>query len=421
MLSRRAFLEAAAVGVLVAPAAWSRPGDARKKLAIVTTEWRYRSHAWHMGERFLVGYPLAGTWHEPSLHVVSAYVDQTPAGDLSHARAAEFSFAIYPSIAAALRCGSDRLAVDAVLVIGEHGHYPRNELGQTLYPRYQFFQQIVEVFKKEGRAVPVFNDKHLSWKLEWAHDMVKTARTLGFPLMAGSSLPLTWRMPAIDLPRDAEVREALGIGYGGVDSYDFHALEMIQCMVERRRGGETGVTMVQALRGQAVWKALAAGSWEKGGWDPELFQACLCRSQTLAQPPTFSDRYPSPAQIRTWVKDPVAYRIEYADGLRATMLLMNGLVSDFTFAARLRGSTSPLSTLFYLPPNPNVGYSAALMAKAEEMFLTGKPPYPVERTLLTTGILSTAMRSLGTDQARLETPYLAIRYRPPQDSGFCRT
>ena len=64
---------------------------------------------------------------------------------------------------------------------------------------------------------------------------------------------------------------------------------------------------------------------------------------------------------------------------------MNGLVGDFTFAARLKGEAEPLSTLFYLPPNPNVVYSAALMSKAEEMFLTGKAPYPIERTLLTSG------------------------------------
>jgi hypothetical protein len=184
-------------------------------------------------------------------------------------------------------------------------------------------------------------------------------------------------------------------------------------MAERRRGGETGVAAVRGLRGPAVWKALDAG-----GWDPELFHCCLCRSQTLTQPPTFSDRFPSPEQIRAWVKDPVAYRVEYADGLRATMLLLNGLVADFTFAARLKGRTEPLSTLFYLPPNPNVVYSAALMAKVEQMFLTGKAPYPVERTLLTTGVLAAAVRSLGTGQRRVETPHLALRYQGARDSGF---
>jgi hypothetical protein len=175
---------------------------------------------------------------------------------------------------------------------------------------------------------------------------------------------------------------------------------------------------VQALRGAAVWKALQAGSWQAGGWDPRLFEACLCRSQTLAQPATFSHRHPSLEQIRAWVSDPVAYRIEYADGLKATMLLLNGLVGDFTFAARLRGQAEPLSTLFYLPPNPNVVYSAALMSKAEEAFLTGHAPYPVERTLLTTGLVAAAMQSLASGQRRLATPHLAVRYMVPRASTF---
>ena len=178
---------------------------------------------------------------------------------------------------------------------------------------------------------------------------------------------------------------------------------------------------MQALRGDAVWKAMNAVSWSDGGWDPRLFEACLSRSQTLAQPETFSDRYPTQGQIREWVKDPIAYRFEYADGVKATMLMMNGLVGDFTFAARLKGESEPLSTLFYLPPTPNVTYSASLMSKAEETFLTGKAPYPIERTLLTTGLVEAGVRSLGTGQQRLETPHLAIRYEAPRESTFART
>ena len=420
MVTRRKFLAALSTGLAIPSLALSdeprRSG--RKKMAIVTTEWRYHSHAWHMGERFLVGFPLKGKWHKPELEVVSVYVDQKPENDLSRKRAEEFGFTIYPTIAEALRCGGDRLAVDAVLIIGEHGKYPRNELGQTQYPRYEFFKQVTDVFKKDGKTAPVFNDKHLSWKWEWAKEMVDTARALKFPFLAGSSLPVTWRMPAVDMPYGAEVEEVLGVAIGGIDSYDFHALEMIQCMAERRRGGETGVASVQALRRESVWKAMQAGSWEQGGWGPRLFEACLARSHTLTQPETFSHRYPTNEQMRAWVTDPVAYRFEYKDGLRATMLLMNGLVGDFTFAARLKGKAEPLSTLFHLPPNPNVVYSAALMSKAEEMFLTGKPPYPIERTLLTTGLVAAAVGSLAAGQKRLETPHLAIAYQASRASMF---
>jgi hypothetical protein len=423
MLSRRTFLTAAGIGLAgAASTEFAQTADSkRKKLAIVTTEWRYRSHAWHMGERFLVGYPIKGKWHRPPFDVVSAYIDQTPKNDLSRKRAEEFGFKIYPTIAEALRCGGNKLAVDAVLVIGEHGDYPTNKIGQKLYPRYEFFKQVVQVFQKDGHVVPVFNDKHLSWKWEWATEMVETARKLNFPFLAGSSLPVTWRMPSIDLPHGAEVEEMLCLAIGGLDSYDFHALEAIQCMAERRKGGETGVVALQALRGDAVWKAMEGGKWQAGGWDPQLFEACLCRSQTLAQPESFSDRHPTTSQMREWVKQPVAYRFEYADGVKATMLLMNGLVGDFTFAARLKGKTEPLSTLFYLPPSPNVVYSAALMSKAEEMFLTGKAPYPIERTLLTSGLVAAGMQSLASEQKRLETPHLAIRYKVGPESLFAQS
>ena len=419
MINRRAFLGAVSGGLAATPLSWAANQAKRKRLAVVTTEWRYHSHAWHMGERFLVGYPINGRWHRPPLDVVAAYVDQQPENDLSRSRSQEFGFPIYPTIAEALRCGGNELAVDAVLVIGEHGNYPRNDFGQKLYPRYEFFKEIVNVFKEDDKTAAVFNDKHLSWKWSWAKEMAETARKMNFPFLAGSSLPVTWRMPAIDIPYGAAVDEVMCVAMGGIDSYDFHALETIQCMAERRQGGETGVSWVEAMRGDHVWEAMESGAWQKGGWDPELFHACLCRSQTLAQPKTFSHRYPSEAQMRQWVKDPVVYRFRYNDGLKGTMLLMNGLVGDFTFAARLKGQDEPLSTLFYLPPNPNVTYSAALMSKAEETFVSGKAPYPVERTLLTSGLVEAGVQSLARGK-RVETPYMGVRYQAARKSTFWR-
>lgn len=420
MIHRRAFLGTSAAGILSGTLlSGKEPSTSkRKKLAIITTEWRYRSHGLHMGDRFLVGYPLNGRWHRPALDVVSVYVDQTPAKDLSREREKEFGFKIYPTIAETLRCGGDRLAVDAVLVIGEHGDYPQNEIGQKLYPRYEFFKQATDVFRKDGRSVPMFNDKHLSWNYDWAKEMVATSQELKFALSAGSSTPVTWRMPSIDLPYNAELEEILCVGIGAIDVYDFHCLEAMQSMAERRRGGETGVVAIQALQGDAVWKAMEAGKWEAGGWDPRLFESCLSRSQSLAQAPNFSHRYPTTQQMREWVKQPIAYRFEYADGVKATMLLMSGLVGDISVATRLKGVKEPLSTMFYLPPGPNVAYSAALMSKAEETFVSGKAPNPIERTLLTSGLVAAGMKSLATGEIRIETPHLNVRYKAPKDSTF---
>ena len=159
-------------------------------------------------------------------------VEQVKDNDLSRERLERFpSMKGYPTIAEALTLGGEELAVDGVLIIGEHGEYPTNEKGQCLYPRYEHFMQMAEVFEKSGRGVPTFNDKHLSWNWEWAREMYDISQSMGFAFMAGSSLPVTWRTPSIDMPLGVPVSEGLCVGYGGVDSYDFHALETLQCMV----------------------------------------------------------------------------------------------------------------------------------------------------------------------------------------------
>ena len=197
------------------------------------------------------------------MDLVALYTDQVPESDLSRDRAKHFpSMKIYPTISEALTLGGEKLAVDGVLLIAEHGRYPRNEKGQTLWPRYQFFQEIVDVFRSSGRTAPVFNDKHLSWKWEWAKKMVDTSKELDFAFMAGSSVPVLRRIPPIEIPGDADVSEVLCVALGGVDGYDIHALEGIQGMVERRRGGETGVVAMHALRGGCRLRGDAEGILE---------------------------------------------------------------------------------------------------------------------------------------------------------------
>ncbi len=269
-----------------------------------------------------------------------------------------------------MRRGGSTLAVDAVLIIGEHGRYPRNEKGQILYPRYEFFREVAQVFEKDGRAVPVFNDKHLSYSFTKAREMVETSRRLKFPFLAGSSLPVTWRLPAIELPLGCTIDDALMVGVGGSDPMDFHALEAMQCMVERRKGGETGVKAVQLVTGEGVWKA-----GDEGRWSRELLEAALSRSNSLQGLTVTDGRTQNLAvggELRKLAASPSAYFIEYVDGTRATLLMLDGAVNDYTFAARVRGTPRIVSTQFLLPPNPNVAYSACLMHKVEEMIESGQ-------------------------------------------------
>jgi len=400
-----------------AEAAAPAPG-ARKRLAIITTVWKYLSHAQHMGDRFLVGYPIEGTWRKPPIDVVSLYVDQKPEDDQSEERARSFGFKVYPTIAEALRCGGDKLAVDAVLIIGEHGDYPRNEKGQILYPRFEFFRQAVDVFEAEGRAVPIFNDKHLSYSFEKAKTMVELSRKLGFPLLAGSSLPVTWRLPAVDLPLGAVVEDALMVGVGGSDAMDYHALEAMQCVLERRKGGETGVKRVQMIEGDAVWRAA-----DEGRWSRKLLEAALSRSDSLQGLTVEDGRTQNLAvgdEIKRIVKKPAAYFIEYADGTKATLLMLNGALNDYNLAVKVKDRPDILSTQFMLPTPPNVAYSANLMNYASRMFETGRAAYPADRTMLVCGILESCLDSRMNDQTPLDTPHLAVRYEPLKESLFAR-
>ena len=167
-----------------APAALRQPSR-RKRIAIVATEVRKYSHAQHFVDRFLEGYGWQGRHHRPAMDLVSLYVDQVPEGDLTRDRARRHAVRIFPTVAEALTLGRSKLAVDAVLIIAEHGLYPHNERGQTLYPRHRFFEETVRVFEASGHSVPVFNDKHLS--TDWRECVAMVERCLS--LKTGTEWP----------------------------------------------------------------------------------------------------------------------------------------------------------------------------------------------------------------------------------------
>jgi hypothetical protein len=400
-----------------------RTKPAAKRLAVVSTVWHYLSHTYHIAGRFLDGYLKGDEYHFPEFGVASAYVEQVkPGQDLSRELAKEHGFRLSETITDALTLGTGKLAVDGVLLIAEHGDYPYNAKGQKLYPRYEYFREIAAVFEKSGRSVPVFCDKHLSYDRRKAADMVATAKELGFPLMAGSSLPVTWRRPELEFRLGTKITQALLASRGELEIYGIHALEALQCMVERRlmpggadRPADQSVKAVTCLQGDAVWKAADDGVWS---W--ELLEHALGRSPSRNAGDIRANcrRFARPAVWGYFAKGPIAFLVEYADGLKATVLQLDGHVSDETFAARLAEQRQPESCLFWLPPPPGAAFLEALTAHVEKFLATGKPPYPVERTLLTGGILDYALESRVTGSKRLETPDLAVRYDPPADSGF---
>jgi len=395
-LTRRTFLGGSLAAGLFVPRVRGAEPPSKLPVAGIATTYGPNNHADVILSKIVEGYAHDGG-EGPNLKLTSVFVDQQHPKDLSRPLAEKHGFRLARSIDEALTLGGDKLAVAGVIIVGEHGDYPLDPgTGQKMYPRRRLFDEVIKTFKRVGRVVPVFSDKHLAYNWEDARHMVETARAMKIPFMAGSSLPVAWRVPPLELPRGCEINEALAIGYGSLEAYGFHAVEMLQCQVERRRGGETGVKRIEVVKGEAIWEAGRVGRWSR-----KLFDAALA-----AAPPY---RQGEPEKL---LKDTAAfYLIEYRDGLRATIAMAIGAANTFSFAADVKGQDKPVATLFALQESRPFGHFGYLLKAIEHLVRTGQPAYPVERTLLSTGIINAAMRGIATGKP-IETPYLDVAYQP---------
>lgn len=365
-----------------------------KSVAAVITAYEHGLHA-----DVLLGKILDGWKHDggpgPALKLASMYVDQFTARDLARAQSGKHNVPIFDTIEGALTLGRNAIAVDGVISIGEHGDYPYNNKQQHLYPRRRFFEQITNAFVNHGRVVPVFSDKHLGPQWADALWMYNRARDVKVPFMAGSSMPVGFRIPDVIVPMECEIESAVGIGYSGLDIYGIHALEFLQSQVERRRGGERGVRWVQCLKGEAMWNAVDDGLVPR-----DTLNAALAVTP-------HDDR----ASMR---KTPHAalFLFQYEEGPLGSILMLPDFARGTSAALKLKGSPQPIATRFDERTEPRYPHFAYLLKAIERMIYTGRPTYPVERTLLTSGILDRALTSLSDGQKRIETPELAIRYQP---------
>ncbi len=409
-LNRRSFLKNA--GMLAATSLFQRsispaalqaaPSQKKMRVAAIFTEFTYRSHAHVILENFLTPYLFNGKMVHPQMEVVSFFADQMPEGEMSKQVSKDFNIPTYSTIKDALCVGGTDLAVDAVLSIGEHGKYPSTKLGQTMYPRKRFFDEIVAVMKSSKKFVPLFSDKHLSYRWDWAKEMYDTTREFGIPFMAGSSVPLAQRTPALEIPLGSQIDEAVSIHGGGVESYDIHGLEVLQSMVEARKGGETGVAKVQFIEGEEFWKA-ANTKW------PTSLMVAAMEAEANSIKPVKPD----------WKNiNPHGIILDYKDGFRTSMIKIGSDAMRWNFACRLNGDPKIHASHLYVGPWQNRNLFKALSHAIQHHFLNGKPPYPVERNLLTTGILEAAMHSRAQGGIQLDTPHLNIAYEPTDFSAM---
>jgi hypothetical protein len=416
VFARRDLLQLAALGIAGAASKACGFHEPRPKVAAVFTEFRLRSHAFNFLINLMGKILFCGQWIDPGVEVVSFYADQFPDGDMAREVSRKYRVPLFDSIAGALCLGGKELAVDAVLLVGEHGNYPVNELGQTMYPRKEFFDQCLAVMRRSNRFVPLFNDKHLSYRWDWSKEMYDAARQFQMPLLAGSSVPLAQRVPAIEIPGGAEIEEAVSIHGGGMESYDFHALEVLQSFIESRRGGETGISRVQLLAGKECERAAA-----EGRWSAELVEAAIRAEEKMDAP-----RQAMPPQVAAAKRSGKseaprgdhALLLTYKDGTKGTVLKVGGSANRWNFACRLRGRREPLATALYNGPWGNLNLFSALSRAICHFFRTGRAPYPAERTLLASGVLDAAMHSHHAGGKPLETPQLEFGYEAVDFSQF---
>lgn len=395
-----------------------------RKIAALCTTYYPWSHADVVVTRWLDPHPHdAVVGFRPHTHIASLHVAQMPQGDpppadwftvsprlrpdkydpsfdISHEVAATYGVPMFATIRDALTLGTDRLAVDGVLLIGEHGDYPLNEFGQKLYPRKEMWDEVIAVFRHSNRVVPIFFDKHLSWNMDWAREIVQTAQAMTIPLFAGSSVPITGPKHNLYLSASPDIVESIGLFYVGAETYGIHSIEFVQSLIEKRVGGESGIVAMTTYEGDAVWTAMANGAWSQGLFDATL-AACPFRKQGDYR-----------ANCAASEMSPVAFVAEHADGHKHTHVMLHGHIDIFAAGLRLRDD-----------PNHYVTYSddttknvfvinfAHICREIDQFFVTGVSPVPPARNLLATLEVATFMRELKLHPGqRVETPQLRIAY-----------
>lgn len=370
----------------------------RMPIAGITTVYRHNSHSDLILGRMIQTETLDGRGRVPTLQLVTLYTDQKPANDTSRKIMGDLGIPIYKTVGETLTLGKDGIGVEGAMVVAEHGEYPLSPTGAEHYPKRKFFEEIfATVDKYNRRGMPVFCDKHLAdtWTdAKWIYD---EAKKRDMPLMAGSSLPSAWRSPPIDMPRGTKLKEIHTVAYHRIDIYGFHALEGMQSLVERRAGGETGVAAVQTFSGDEVWKA-----GERGVYDRKILDSAL---SNMPERPL-----PAGKRVEDLAKKPVLCVIEYKDGLKACLFMLDGAVADFTSA--WKDDQGQITNMSFVMQDARPYSHFAVFINAIEQFMhTGKAPWPVERTLLTSGLVDECLQSLKDGGARRETPHLAVEYK----------
>ncbi|MES3018438.1 MAG: hypothetical protein V4721_11695 [Bacteroidota bacterium] len=414
VFTRREMLGMAGVVALTAltgnvAAAFPRTPQARPRIAVLASYWgATRSHADWIVNKLIDGYWWDGAYTPSRVDVVSIYVHQHDESQLAQKVAKAKGIPVFKTVGEAVMLGGKELAVDGVVIVAEHGEYATDLKGHWLLPRWWIYNQVVRVFEQSKRSVPVFNDKHLSYNWDEAKWMFDKSRELNFPLTGGSSIPVYYRKPEIEVAIDTPIKNSIVLGGTGDEGGIFHAIDVLQCFVERRKGGETGVKSVQSIRGPETWKWIEANPWAGKLMDS------VAKAFEL-----------DPASLRGGNQANMCI-VEYNDGTKAAVIPGRGV--GWTWAGDIAGQAQPtvISMLGWPGPFDQYHASNAQPHWITEMMVTKKEPFNAERLLLSTGITNHYMDSNWEGSKytavgrKVETPVLNIKYKSTRGAQFSK-
>jgi hypothetical protein len=437
LFTRREMLGMAGIGLAglaalsgLVPEAVAQVAPRRPRIACLVSYWGLpTSHADWIVNKLLDGYWWQGA-HTPSrVDVVSVYVHQFDTSLLAQKVCKAKNIPIYKTVGEAVTLGGSDLAVDGVVIVCEHGNYPFDLQGHWLLPRWWIYSQVIRVFERSKRSVPVFNDKHFSYNWGDAKWIFDKSRELNFALSGGSSIPTFYRKPEIYMAPDTPIKNSIVVGEAPDEGGIFHCIDTLQAFHDRRKGGETGVKSVQSIRGPEAWKWVEANAWANN-----LLEAV--RKNFDLEPGYFqSGGRPSASQpVQPRGVNPAAARppqsnvciVEYNDGTKAAVISGRGV--GWTYAGEIAGQKDPTIISMGVDdfPGPISQYHAsnAYVHWIVEMMLTGKEPFNAERLLLSTGITNHYMDSNWQNGVYspvgrvVQTPYMNMTYRSTHGPMF---
>jgi hypothetical protein len=355
-----------------------------KKITFLIEEFAVRSPAQQLLDRFLIGYPRDGEIH----HSEGCQVAVQLAGDNAELdrRVKDFGLVRETDPAKATA------GADALVVVPKDSGAAANE---------NLIRTALENASKDSAC---FVYGALAASLDGARKLNELARARKIPLLAGTSLPITWRLPEVDLAEGAAVQEGLIVVQGEALAAELDGLEGLLPVLERRRGGESGVRSVRFWKGPDFSDAR-----ERGLWSWKLLTAAISRSnspQGNALKDGRTEDLSSLGLIEKLARDPRGWVIEHSDGVKSTVLVLDGVIADYNFAVLARDRTL-VSAQIYRPPAPAEHHFSRLAAVMEDFFRSSKPPWSVDRSLLIAGLLEVFKKFSGRSGETLETPELA--------------